>query len=400
MRRAGTVPSPLEGEGQGGGWLRQLSRPLTLQIVACAAWGILLIAVSVLVVRSPIRSIFDAYRDGVHHWWASEPLYNASDPRGFVYLTSSPLLITPFVLLGPPFDDLLWRLCSVALFLFGLWRLARILIPEQAPLAMAVIMLLILPASGVNVQRGQAEMAMAGIMFPGAADAATRRWWRAAALLCLGFALKPLALVLILLYGALYRPLRIPLAVGVLIVLAAPFLHSDPGYVLAQDRAMIDTLLTAAQPGVTRFNDVAMMLHRFGTDVPAPVMLAIRFAAAALTLWLALIAARTMPHAEGAITVLALAVTYLVLFNPRTELGSYMNLGALAGLFTATAWVRGQRATAVLLALLVLGLGTQAYGNWIYRPTDVWLKPLLGLVYFGYLAYRIYGGRLVTATAG
>jgi hypothetical protein len=62
--------------------------------------------------------------------------------------------------------------------------------------------------------------------------------------------------------------------------------------------------------------------------------------------------------------------------------------------------VRGQRATAALLALLALGLGTQAYGNWIYRPTDVWLKPLLGLVYFGYLAHRIYGGRLVTATAG
>ena len=400
MRRAGTVPSPLEGEGQGGGRLRVLRRPLTLQIVTWLAWLTLLIAVSILVVRSPIRSIFDAYRDGVHHWWASEPLYNASDPRGFVYLTSSPLLFTPFVLLGPPFDDLLWRVCSVALFLFGIWRLVRILIPKHAPLAMAVIMLLILPASGVNVQRGQAEMAMAGMMFPGAADAATQRWWRGAALLCLGFALKPLALVLILLYGALYRPLRIPLAVGVLIVLAVPFLHSDPGYVLAQDRAMIETLLTAAQPGVTRFNDVAMMLHRFGADLPAAVMLAIRLVAAALTLWLALVAVRTMPHAEGAITVLALAVTYLVLFNPRTELGSYMNLGALVGVSAATAWVRERRMAAVLLALLVLGLGTQAYGNWIYRPTDVWLKPLLGLVYFAYLVRRICGRRLVTAPVG
>jgi alpha-1,2-mannosyltransferase len=236
-------------------------------------------------------------------------------------------------------------------------------------------------------------------MFPGAADAASRRWWRGAALLCLGFALKPLALVLILLYGALYRPLRIPLAVGVLIVLAVPFLHSDPGYVLAQDRAMFETLLTAAQPGVTRFNDVAMMLHRFGADLPAAAMLTIRIAAAALTLWLALVAARTMPHAEGAITVLALAVTYLVLFNPRTELGSYMNLAALIGLSAVTAWVGEQRATAVLLALLVLGLGTQAYGNWIYRPTDVWLKPLLGLGYFAYLAQRIHGSRLVAAPA-
>jgi alpha-1,2-mannosyltransferase len=183
-------------------------------------------------------------------------------------------------------------------------------------------------------------------------------------------------------------------------VLAVPFLHSDPGYVLAQDRAMIDTLLTAAQPGVTRFNDVAMMLHRFGTDLPATAMLAIRLVAAALTLWLALVAVRTMPHAKGAIIVLALAVTYLVLFNPRTELGSYMNLAALIGLFAVTAWVRGQRATAVMLAALVLGLGTQAYGNWIYRPTDVWLKPLLGLVFFAFLAHRIGARRLAVAPAG
>ena len=400
MKNAGTVTPPLEGGGQGEGWLSVVRRPQTLSIIAWSAWGILLVAVSILVVRSPIRSIFDTYREGVHHWWASQPLYNASDPRGFVYLTSSPLLFTPFVLFGPPFDDLLWRVCSVALFLAGVWRLVRILVPAQAPPAMAIIMLLILPAAGVNVQRGQAEMAMAGMMFPGAADAATERWWRSAAFLCLGFALKPLALVLVLLYGALYRPLRIPLAIGVLIVLAAPFLHSDPGYVLAQDRAMIDTLLTAAQPGITRFNDIAMMLHRFGADLPAALMLTIRVAAAMLTLWLALIAVRTMPHAEGAVTVLALAVTFLVLFNPRTELGSYMNLGALVGLFAAIAWVREQRVAAVSLALLVLGLGTQAYGNWIYRSTDVWLKPLLGLVYFAYLAHRILGRRLVTAPVG
>jgi hypothetical protein len=401
-------PSSLEGglapgldpEGRGGWLSRSLTQPRAIEILAWSAWAILLIAVSILVVRSPIRSIFDAYRDGVHHWWAGEPLYNTSDPRGFVYLTSSTWLFTPFVLLGPPLDDLLWRACSVALFLAGVWRLVRLFVPERAPLAMAVVMLLILPAAGVNVQRGQAEMAMAGLMFPGAADAAEQRWWRGASLLCLGFALKPLALVLILLYAALYPPLRIPLAAGVLIVLALPFLHSDPRYVLAQDRAMIDTLLFAAQPGITRFNDVAMMLHRFGIDPPTPVMLALRIAAAALTLWLAVAAVRRMPHADGAITVLTLAVTYLVVFNPRTELGSYMNLAALAGLSAVGAWVREQRAAALLLALLVLGLGTQTYGDWIYRPTDVWLKPLLGLVYFAFLARRIMRPVLAVAPAG
>jgi hypothetical protein len=358
-----------------------------------------LIATSVLAVRHPAGSIFDAYRDGVHHWWAGEPLYSHS-ARSFVYLTSSPLIFTPFVLLGPPLDDLMWRLVSVALFLYALWRLVRLALPDHARLAMAVILVLMLPCAGVNVQRGQAEIAMVGLMFLGAADAAQARWWRATLWLCLAVALKPLALVLILLYGALFRPLRYRLAAGVLVVLLLPFLHPDPHYVVAQDVAMVDELLFAAQPGVTRFNDIAMMLQRFAIDPPTPVILALRIAGAAATFWLAALAVRRRPLDRSAIAVLALAVTYLVVFNPRSELGSYMNLAALVGISAALAWYRRERTSAVLLALLILGFGTQVYGNWLYRLTDVWLKPLLGLAYFGWLVRRILSRPLAGPTPG
>jgi len=163
---------------------------------------------------------------------------------------------------------------------------------------------------------------------------------------------------------------------------------------------MVDELLFAAQPGVTRFNDIAMMLHRFAIDLPAPAILALRIAGAVATLWLAALAVRRRPLERSAIAVLMLAVTYLVVFNPRSELGSYMNLAALVGISAALAWYRGEKTTAVLLALLILGFGTQVYGNWLYRLTDVWLKPLLGLVYFGYLARRILSRPLAGPTPG
>jgi hypothetical protein len=35
---------------------------------------------------------------------------------------------------------------------------------------------------------------------------------------------------------------------------------------------------------------------------------------------------------------------------------------------------------------MILAMGTQAYGEWIYRPTDVWLKPFLALVFVVWLA--------------
>src|SRR5271163_3555650 len=127
-------PSP-GGRGPGGGG----GRTALVEALAWSLWATLLIATSVLAVRHPAGSIFDAYRDGVHHWWAGEPLYS-HDARSFVYLTSSPLIFTPFTLLGPPLDDLVWRIFSVALFLYALWRLVALTLPTHARLAMAIIL--------------------------------------------------------------------------------------------------------------------------------------------------------------------------------------------------------------------------------------------------------------------
>ena len=64
-------------------------------------------------------------------------------------------MFTPFVLLGQPLDDLAWRICSVALFLYAVSRLVALVLPGQARLAMAAILLLMLPCAGVNVQRAR-----------------------------------------------------------------------------------------------------------------------------------------------------------------------------------------------------------------------------------------------------
>ena len=266
-----------------------------------------MIGASVAVARVPSRSIFDVYRDGAAHWWASAPLYGPG-MRAFVYFPSAALIFTPFAALGQPLDDQVWRVFSVALFILGLWRLIRLVRPDDPGAALAVVLLLSLPCSGVDVQRGQATVAMAGWIFLGAADAAERRFDRAALWLCLAVALKPLALVPLLLFGAVSPPLRWRLAVGLALVFAAPFLRADPGYVADQQVAMVHTLTHAADLGVTRFNDVGMMLDRFGIDLSQPALLALRGVAALVTLGLALLAARRLPPRPCAVTVLALGV--------------------------------------------------------------------------------------------
>ena len=353
-------------------------------VLAVVLWAGLVLGASIAVLRQPGRSIFDVYRDAAAHWWAAEPLYGPG-MRAFVYLTSAPLIFSPFAALGPPLDDLAWRFFSVAVFLWGAFRLVRVARPSGAGVAMAAIMLLMLPVAGVDVQRGQATVAMAGWVFLGAADAAGRRWILAALWFCLALALKPLALVPLLLFAAAFPPLRLPLAAGVALVLAVPFLHPDPSYVAAQDVAMVRTLTHAADLGVTRFNDIGMMLHRFGIDLPNTALLALRAAAALAALALTMATVRRAAIPTRALVVLAIAMAYLMLFNPRTELGSYLGLAAVIGVFM----VRDEPASwteRVWLGAMILAMGTQAYGEWIYRPTDVWLKPFLALVFVVWLA--------------
>ena len=341
--------------------------------IAAALWLALLIGCSIAAVRHPLHSIFDVYRDGAAHWWAAAPLYGTG-MRAFVYLPSSALLFTPFAWLPPPLDDLLWRACSVAVFVAGVIRL----MPGR-PVHQAVVLILLLPCAGVDVLRGQASVAMAGLVFLGAAAVTAPRWGRAAAWLCLAVAIKPLAIVPLLLFAAACPPLRRWLPLGLAAVLLLPFASAQPGYVMAQYRDMTRVMLHAGDLGVTRFNDVAMMLHRFGADLPASALLAIRAAAAVGALVLAL--RRPTPP-----RVLALSVAWLMLFNPRTELGSYLALGAVIGVLMFEPMPTVGR---VLMAAGILALGTQAYGAAIFRATDVWLKPLVCLAFAAWLVARM-----------
>jgi len=57
--------------------------------------------------------------------------------------------------------------------------------------------------------------------------------------------------------------------------------------------------------------------------------------------------------------------------------------------FHGARWDRAV-AGAAWFGAIILAMGTQAYGEWIYRPTDVWLKPLLAL----FFAVWLVGGIL------
>lgn len=341
----------------------------------------MIIGLTIKVLLHPTSSVTPIYRLASLTWWRDHDIY-APGIHGFLYLPSSAVLFTPFALLPPWLGDIIWRVVQVGLFTLALARLAPLFQPETPRDTLAWALILTLPAATVNVMRAQSEIILAALMMLAAVAVAGRRWRVAAACLTLAVAIKPLALVMILVCAVIYPRMRTALAFGMALVVLLPFVNPDPAYVAHQYLDMVAKLSVAAKPGTGRWNEITMMLRCFSINLPDGMAMTLRATAAVASLWLCHGAVQRLRHSDAALVVLAVSIGYLLLFNPRTELGSYMNLAGLLGLFAGARHRDGQmNAAGRIAAILALALGTHMYGDWIYRPTDVWLKPAVaGLV--------------------
>ncbi|MFO1059043.1 MAG: glycosyltransferase family 87 protein [Dongiaceae bacterium] len=328
---------------------------------------------------------FTVYRRAALAWWAGDKLYTPG-PHGFLYLPVAAVLFTPFAFLGPVAGAALWCVLSATLYLSGLVRLARLAAPGSS-LAVAVALLVCWAALEAVIANGQAQIAMTGLLLHGIAELARGRAWRSAMLLALAVALKPLAIATALTAGALYRPLRLPLAACGMALLLLPLLRPDPGFAVAEYGAALAKLQVAGAPAPTdwfSYPDIAALLHVAGLTLSAPAQLALRIVAAVATLVLAW-HARRRPAGGGALALAALTLVYLTLFNPRIESQTYVALapalgvgaGMLLARLPASAW-------GWLLAAGGIALGI-VWGDAI----DCWLKPLLATAYLGVLAAAV-----------
>ncbi|MCW2238654.1 FtsH-binding integral membrane protein [Azospirillum canadense] len=340
-------------------------------------------------VLKPGRPITHIYRDATRDWWAGVPVYT-DGIHGFLYFPSSAVLNGPLAALPLGICDQVWRLALVLVFSTAVFRAASVLRPDAGARTASWVLALAIPTASINVLRGQWELMMLAVVMHAAVDIARERNRRGGALLALAVALKPLALVPALLFGALRPEARLPLLLGIAAAFVVPFLHPDPAYVAGQYVAMIAKLTTAAAPDSGRWFDLSRLLTEIGLHPDYALMTRLRVAAAVLTLVAAWAASRRLDRPTASLVTLMLAVFYLVLFNPRTEEGSYLNVAALVAL-TAFAEIRQRPGSLVpaLLLLAVFGLGAHFYGDWVYRPTQMWLKQTVTLLLYGYPALAI-----------
>jgi hypothetical protein len=346
--------------------------------------------VSALVAANPsAHSVTPVFHLAVQRWWARGDLY--ADVRGFHYLPQFPLLFAPFHALPSPSGDILWRLASVAVCLYGI----RAVVARLGPAApgrffFSASLLALAPCLGA-VRNGQTNLAFGGLSLVVAALLADARWWPAAACLALLITVKPLGLILLLMAAVVYPRLRGPVAVAVALLAAAPFLFGPPSYVVAQYRDALRHL--AGWSGTTehRFADIAGLLRSFGVELPLPVSQAARVLAGGVTLLLAVLASSRGDAPRRALALVLLASLYLMLFNPMTEKNSYAIVAPPLAI-TAASWLSSRRTASLgwglAFVLVSIGVFPELFSR-IDRNLGLWWDPLMMLLVSALLASRI-----------
>ena len=355
-------------------------------------WAAFLFVLTISVAMDPFWrvGVTPVYREAAANWWAQQDLYPPGI-HGFQYLPQNAILFTPVTWLPFLVGEEVWRWLGVVLLAWGVWRLCRLATPTGTASLFVPVTALTIPTAVIAAQTGQANLLFAALLLHATADVARRRWGAAAVALSLLVALKPFGLVMALLVAALYGPIRWYLVWSLVAVLASPFLFGPPAYVLGQYHLFLGKLMVSSRPGPGRWADLTSLLWAAGGHPSEAMMTGVRLAAAVGALALSWRAVHGWGEPRASILTLAVATTYLMLCNPRTQENSYVMLGPVVALFAAWALLVDRRrwAAALLLAVCV-GLGFQR----TFSLNNYWLQPLVALIFAGYLVYIAFANRL------
>ena len=363
-----------------------------------AAWGFLLLiflAINADVIRRPLKhTTMPTYRFASTQWWEGHDPYTQDNHAGFLYFPQAAFLFTPFNAVPFYLGEILWRVATFGLFVYALVRLTKVFLSRGASSSgktFLILSLLAVPSSLASLRNAQFDLPLAALIVLAAMEIARSRWNASALWLSLAIALKPLAVVPLLLFGALYWKLIPRLIAGLLIVIAIPFLHWNPAFVAHEYVRCFETLVWAAKANEARYSDLAALISHVGIYPPDWLKTMVRIIFAVIYFGLGFAATRRLNGVHAAWTVGALSADYLMLFNPRTETCSYVFLGPfIASLALIYAQRPERKWFACLLGFAALGLACDAI-PYIHDLTDRWLKPLIALLFLPVLIEFIFG---------
>lgn len=319
--------------------------------------------------RIPLRHFgpgLSVYLDAADKYWNERQIYELVTIDHYQYWPISLVPLRPLLGLDPVVSAGVLTLLSALVLSWASIALMRALSPPEqykdaVPLA-GVLLMINISAAWFNFKYVQAQIIMtAGMMLTCAAMIRGHRHW-ASFWLFISAVVKPLSLVMILLYIALQPRMRIGLIMAVVLSLALPFAFVDASYLAGQYATWIKKLwlLSTARPVDWEAQaDFASMLDSLHIQLPPLVALAIRLAAALGTLALAWRVTKVEGSKTTALVIALLSACYIALFGPRNEYLSFLVLTPfLTGLALLLITRRMEDIRGWLLIAVVLIIGT------------------------------------------
>ncbi len=337
-------------------------------------WLAVAVAVCVRTLISPFNhTIYPILAGGSAHWWADWPVYADYKPLDyFRYPPSFAIAFTPFAALGPRAGGVLWSLVGGGVLLLGLWRFLRDAAPgDWAPARQGMFLALCAFGALRGLWNAQSNALAVGLLLLGVAALVRRRWWTAAAVLAASVLVKCTPLAPVLLLCALHpRRLTPRLALFLALGLAAPFLTRPPTVVVGHYREWFDQMARLGGERWPGFRDgwtvwlvIRQWLHGAAGMPPlreplhSAVYRGVQLLTAAAALFWCLWQRRRMTDPRRLTTVvLAMGVTWLLLFGPATEHATYVFLAPVLSwaFLQGNARSRGRWLLGAALVLILL----------------------------------------------
>jgi hypothetical protein len=333
---------------------------------------------------SSSKNVTPGYRAATRSFLSGETLYPLTEPvMGFLYLPGFATLYVPFEWMGPWLGDAAWKATGLGLLTYAAWSNCRDIDRELRLRVFSLALVISMPLVAGSFLQGQANIHLAAACwlvtlaaFRGQVIAVV--FWTGIAVLA-----KPLAIVILLLVGAV-RPRMIPaMAGGIVWALALPFLAMDAQYVLGLYQECWRILTKMATASRFMASDVSAIFIKVGWQVADGYLTAIRCAAALGALATALWLCARLPRNAAALAVMILGSGYMCLFNPRSEGLTYAVLALPCAIMIALYLYQGrERALWATAAAGVFLAGTSHITGGLLNLTRDWFRPTVFIFLF------------------
>jgi hypothetical protein len=320
---------------------------------ALVAWSVLLLTVCIRAAVWPeAHSVYPIFALASQKWLAGQNIYLQTKYDVYRYSPLVAAALTPLGLLPMGLGGVLWRLFGAGVYLAALawWGRSMIAGPD-APVgdrgakrtSLAVFLLLVLPLSLDNLNNGQSNVLMIGLVMLGILACGSKRWNLAAACLAVACLFKIYPLAVAMLLAAVY-PRRftgrfiVVLAAGLLL----PFLLQRPAYVAEQYTSWIAYLQQDERQSKVLelwYRDVRLLGRVCGIPLSAGIYALIQLAAGASIAAVCLAARRqSWPFPRLATLLLGLGCCWMTAFGVAAETSTYMIMAPIASWLVVAAW--------------------------------------------------------------